>query len=163
KIAKKRLKVDVAVRYVKRKNPTMVERLPIHPQRFPCDEMHWNGIRAERVDNKQIECARAFLLQGQACIAETDPHVRCAVLQEREVARVACRVGDGGVDFVERPVLSALGVRGECADAKPDHSDTWFGKGAVKRVECLTDRTRPVEICQRLPPARHVEALCAME
>ena len=60
---------------------------------------------------------------GQPCIAQHDVRVIAAVRQELEGTRISRDTLDDGIDLVERPILSGVGIAAEFAGSQPDHRD----------------------------------------
>src|SRR5205807_228959 len=95
----------------------------IQREGFAGQQMQRDAVGAEGVDDDQIVAMVGRVAQGQAGVAEHDPRVVAAGLQEMKETSVARQMFDRRVDLVKTPGLAGPGIAGELAGAEPDDAD----------------------------------------
>ena len=116
--------LEVAVRDVERDQSAGTELADVELDRLAREQVHRDGVGAERVDDHEVRGAVRNLGDRPAPVAEDDLHVRPRVPQVREEARVAGDACDRRVELVEGQPLARSPVRGQRADSEADRVDT---------------------------------------
>ena len=122
--AEDRLEVEIAIAQMENEDTGLRELTPIDGQRLECQEMGWDGVGAEGVDEDEVVMVIRRLSQGEAAVAQDDFDAGRCVLQVGEVPGVASQACDVGVDLVEHPLFARAGICRHGARAETDYRDS---------------------------------------
>ena len=125
-----RLEIEITVGDVEKDDAVALDRPAVDGERFAREKMYRHRVGRKGIDRQQVDRVVRPAGQAQPRVAEHDPDLRRALVEEGEA--VAGDVDHRRIDLEEGPALVGAGITGQRAAAEPDHGDPRMGP-----VQCL--------------------------
>ena len=116
-----RFQVEVTIGDVESNDPAMVESLQIPGDRFKGEQVSWDRVRGEGVNDDHL--VTVTLRHRQSAIAFDEHDCSGGIGGEGEEVRVNCQLDHRWVDLVEGEGLVGRQIAGERTGPEADHSE----------------------------------------
>src|SRR5262245_57818125 len=122
--------------------------------------MRRNRIRAESIEQKQVERTIGFTSESQPAIADNNVAIRTTAGYESEI--FTCDAFDGGIDLIKPNVVRRVAERGHSSCAEPHYGKQLGFFSPTQRFNHVAHRSTGVVVRQRLAGFRGFRAFNAV-